>query len=57
MKLEQENDRQQCLDKLVWATNKLNVTIETRDLLKIADLIVQTMTGPWRYFHTPDHIF
>jgi len=57
MKLEQEKDRQQCLDKLVWATNKLNVTIETRDLLKIADLIVQTMTGPWRYFHTPDHIF
>ncbi|NJO19588.1 MAG: hypothetical protein HC838_05325 [Spirulinaceae cyanobacterium RM2_2_10] len=52
-----EQDRQQCLDKLIWATKKLGVTVDTSELLKIADLIVQTMNGPWRYFHTPEHIF
>ncbi len=52
-----EQDRQQCLDKLAWATAKLGVTVEPEELVKIAGLIVQTMTGPWRYFHTPDHIF
>ncbi|MGA7937927.1 MAG: hypothetical protein WCA35_30540, partial [Kovacikia sp.] len=24
---------------------------------KVAELIIQTMTGPWRFFHTPEHIF
>jgi len=52
-----DQDRQQCLDKLIWATNKLQIKIEETQLNKIAELIVQTMTGPWRYFHTPEHIF
>jgi len=52
-----DQDRQQCLDKLIWATNKLQVKIEEAQMNKIAELIVQTMTGPWRYFHTPEHIF
>jgi hypothetical protein len=52
-----DQDRQQCLDKLIWATQKLQIDIEVAQLNKIAELIVQTMTGPWRYFHTPEHIF
>lgn len=52
-----ETDSQQCLEKLVWATRELQVDIDRPQLSKIADLIVQTMTGPWRYFHTPEHIF
>lgn len=52
-----ESDSQQCLEKLVWATRELQVDIDRSQLSKIADLIVQTMTGPWRYFHTPEHTF
>ena len=52
-----DQDRRQCLDKLIWATKKLQIEIEKTQLNKIAELIVQTMTGPWRYFHTPEHIF
>lgn len=48
---------QQCLDKLVWAMTRLQVNVDLAQLEKIAELIVQTMTGPWRYFHTPEHIF
>ncbi|MGK7904262.1 MAG: hypothetical protein AB4352_23185 [Hormoscilla sp.] len=53
-----EQDRKQCLEKLIWATAQLQVEVaEAKQLEKIAELIVQTMTGPWRYFHTPEHIF
>ncbi len=52
-----ENDQKQCLEKLVWAINQLQVKADPNKLSDIADLIVQTMTGPWRYFHTPEHIF
>jgi hypothetical protein len=52
-----DQDRQQCLDKLIWAMEKLQINLEETQLNKIAELIVQTMTGPWRYFHTPEHIF
>lgn len=52
-----ERNRNECLGKLVWATEQLGVAIAQDELEKIAEVIVQTMTGPWRYFHTPDHIF
>lgn len=52
-----EQEYQKCLDKLIWATNQLEVEVSQEHLQKIAELIVQPMTGPWRYFHTPDHIF
>lgn len=57
MELDLEQDRKQCLDKLIWATDQLQVKVGDAELDKIAELIVQTMTGPWRYFHTPEHIF
>ena len=50
-------DRQQCLEKLIWATEQLGVKVGEAQLSKIAELIVQAMSGPWRYFHTPAHIF
>lgn len=52
-----EREYKQCLEKLVWATQQLQVEVELTKLNEIAKLIVQPMTGPWRYFHTPQHIF
>ncbi|NES81390.1 MAG: hypothetical protein F6K10_08230 [Moorea sp. SIO2B7] len=52
-----EKDHKQCLEKLIWATNRLQVQVSQSQLEKIADLIVETMTGRWRLFHTPEHIF
>ena len=52
-----EQNHKQCVDKLIWATKELRVEIEPTQLSKIAELIVQTMTGPWRYFHSTEHIF
>ncbi len=53
----QQNDKQQCLERLVWAMDQLQIEVDHKELEKIAELIIQTMTGPWRYFHTPEHIF
>jgi hypothetical protein len=47
----------QCLEKLIWAMARLKVEVEPTELARIAELIVQPMTGPWRFFHTPEHIF
>ena len=47
----------QCLEKLIWALNRLKSEVEPTELGRIAELIVQPMTGPWRFFHTPEHIF
>jgi hypothetical protein len=52
-----EADRQRCLDSLVWAIKQLQGQVEPAQLETTAELIIQTMTGPWRYFHTPNHIF
>ncbi|MDY6783068.1 MAG: hypothetical protein SW833_11070 [Cyanobacteriota bacterium] len=52
-----EREYQQCLEKIIWATKQLQVEVHQRQLDAIAKLIVQPMTGPWRYFHTPHHIF
>lgn len=49
--------RGQCLAKLVWAIERLGIEADPARLSRVAELIVQTMTGPWRYFHTPDHLF
>lgn len=52
-----ESDHQQCLEKLIWAMKELQIDFEMAQINKIANLIVQTMTGRWRSFHTPEHIF
>ncbi|RAQ43992.1 hypothetical protein B9S53_10185, partial [Arthrospira sp. O9.13F] len=53
----QQDYNQQCLQRLIWAMNQLGIDLDAKKLVNISELIVQTMTGPWRYFHTPDHIF
>jgi hypothetical protein len=52
-----DSDKKRCLDSLVWAIEQLHGEIEMHRLHQTADLIIQTMTGPWRFFHTPEHIF
>jgi hypothetical protein len=52
-----ENNHQQCLEKLIWVTEQLKVEVPQTQLAKLAKLIVKTMTGPWRYFHSTEHIF
>jgi len=52
-----EESYQQCLDKIIWATEQLKVEVPLNQLSKIAKLIAKTMTGPWRYFHSTEHTF
>jgi hypothetical protein len=46
-----------CKACLVEAIEQLQGEVEPTQIENITELIVQTMTGPWRYFHTPEHIF
>jgi hypothetical protein len=55
--MELEIEHKRCLDSLVWAIEKLRGHAEVSQLENIAELIIQTMSGPWRSFHTPEHIF
>ncbi len=55
MDLRQERHR--CFSKILWAVEKLQGKVNYQQLEVIADVIIQTMTGPWRFFHTPEHIF
>jgi hypothetical protein len=55
--MSRERDREQCLEKLIWASDALGLNADRALLEKIAGIIIQTMTGRWRYFHTPIHIF
>jgi hypothetical protein len=50
-------DKQKCLDCLTKAIAELDCQADKEQLTKISNLIIQTMTGPWRSFHTPNHIF
>ncbi len=50
-------DRHRCFSKILWAVEKLQGNVNYPQLEAIADVIIQTMTGPWRFFHTPEHIF
>ncbi|MEP0872274.1 hypothetical protein NDA01_20890 [Trichocoleus desertorum AS-A10] len=52
-----DRDRERCLESLTWAIEQLQGKVDIAKLDKIAELIIQAMTGPWRYFHTPEHIF
>jgi len=52
-----EIDKQKCLNCLIWAIADLEGQVDKEQLTKISNLIINTMTGPWRYFHTPNHIF
>ena len=47
----------QCLERLMWAVDRLEAEVDPSELDRIAELIVQPMLGPWRFFHNPEHIF
>lgn len=50
-------EQKRCLDCLVSSIEQLGGRIDIPKLEQIAELIIQTMRGPWRYFHTSEHIF
>ncbi len=54
---ESGQDQERCRTRLKWAIQQLGGDANPARLDKIAELIIQTMTGPWRFFHTPEHIF
>lgn len=50
-------EQKRCLDCLVTSIRQLDGQVEPEELEYTAELIIQTMRGPWRYFHTSEHIF
>jgi hypothetical protein len=48
---------QQCRHYLANAFVELGVVASEERLNFIAKVIIESMTGPWRSFHTPEHIF
>ncbi|MEG3954800.1 hypothetical protein [Microcoleus sp. herbarium2] len=50
-------EQKRCLDCLVSSIEQLGGRADLPKLEQIAELIIQTMRGPWRYFHTSEHIF
>jgi hypothetical protein len=52
-----DSDLQKCFISLSAACDALNAKCTSHELEGISKLIIQSMTGPWRSFHTPDHIF
>lgn len=50
-------EQKRCLDCLVTSIRQLGGQVEPDQLEYTAELIIQTMRGPWRYFHTSEHIF
>lgn len=58
MQLTEAHER--CRGSLIWSISQLRGSVtpsQVNQLEKIAELIIQTMTGAWRFFHTPEHIF
>lgn len=55
--MELRDEQQRCLDSLVTSIRQLGGQAEPQKLKPTSELIIQTMRGPWRYFHTSEHIF
>lgn len=51
------DENQNCLDALTQAIGELGGVTDPAQLESTAELIIQAMTGTWRNFHTPEHIF
>jgi len=52
-----EEDQKRCCERLNWAIAQLDGDPNPSLIARTAGLVIQTMTGPWRFFHTPEHIF
>jgi len=46
-----------CQAELKSAVSALGGDAASPRLERLSSLIIQSMTGPWRSFHTPEHIF
>jgi hypothetical protein len=46
-----------CVKQLNWAVESLQGVVQDAHAANTAELIIQSMTGAWRFFHTPEHIF
>lgn len=46
-----------CVSQLNWAVEHLQGKVDEVHSANTAELIIQSMTGAWRFFHTPEHIF
>ena len=46
-----------CFDELKRTIQQLGGQVDPAQISLTAELIIQTMSGPWRYFHTSEHIF
>jgi len=55
--MELSGEQKRCLDCLVSSIEQLGGRVDIPKFEQIAELIIQTMRGPWRYFHTSEHIF
>ncbi|MBU6378658.1 MAG: hypothetical protein KJS95_09020 [Gammaproteobacteria bacterium] len=47
----------QCLQRLRVVNQRLGLQANEQDLARISELVVQPLTGPWRLYHTIEHIF
>lgn len=55
-----EKDLERCKNRLIESIEKLGGKVDInqkQNIDHIAKLIIHSMTGTWRYFHTPEHIF
>lgn len=52
-----EANYERCLERLNWAVLQLSGHPDPERISATAELIIQTMSGVWRFFHTPEHIF
>jgi hypothetical protein len=50
-------DYERCFEELSRMIDQLGGKPDSAQLSITAELIIQTMSGPWRYFHTSEHIF
>lgn len=58
--MNQISDLERCKRLLYWSVESLTAPLSESkkiELEEIAHLIVESMTGTWRYFHTTEHIF
>jgi hypothetical protein len=52
-----DQNYERCLECLNWAVERLHGQADQEALASIAELIIRTMSGAWRLYHTPEHIF
>lgn len=55
--MDTSRDVDRCLKALQDAARGLGADPDSPVWPELAAMVIQSMTGPWRFFHTPEHIF